>query len=35
MEKQKRLMSNSIVTLTVAPFVDHLLKVYDVDKIEK
>ncbi len=33
--KQKRLMSRSIVTLTVAPFVDHLLKVYDVQKIEK
>jgi GH18 family chitinase len=34
-DKQKRLMSNSIVTLTAAPFVDHLLKVYEVQKIEK
>ncbi|CAF4486412.1 unnamed protein product [Rotaria sp. Silwood1] len=33
--KQKRLMTRAIVTLTVAPFVDHLLKAYEVQKIEK
>ncbi|CAF5121981.1 unnamed protein product, partial [Rotaria magnacalcarata] len=33
--KQKRMMTNAIVTLTAAPFVGHLLKVYDVQKIEK
>ncbi|UJR15986.1 hypothetical protein I4U23_002905 [Adineta vaga] len=33
--KQKRLMPQMIVTLTVAPFIDHLSKVYDVQKIEK
>lgn len=34
-DRQRRLMNNAIVTLTVAPFVDHLRKVYDVSKIEK
>ncbi|CAF1206330.1 unnamed protein product [Adineta ricciae] len=33
--KQKRLMPQMIVTLTAAPFIDHLSKVYDVQKIEK
>ncbi|CAF1051130.1 unnamed protein product [Didymodactylos carnosus] len=34
--KQKRLMSShSFVSLTAAPFVDHLHKAYDVKKIEK
>ncbi|CAF3689335.1 unnamed protein product [Adineta steineri] len=33
--KQKRLMSNTIITLTAAPFIDHLPKVYDVHKFEK
>ncbi len=33
--KQKRLMLRSIVTLTAAPFVENLLKVYDIRKIER
>ncbi|CAF0915702.1 unnamed protein product [Rotaria sp. Silwood1] len=31
--KQKRLMLRSIITLTAAPFVENLLKVYDIEKI--
>lgn len=33
--KQKRLMLRSTVTLTAAPFVENLLKVYDIRKIER
>ncbi|CAF4160680.1 unnamed protein product, partial [Rotaria magnacalcarata] len=31
--KQKRLMLRSMITLTAAPFVENLLKVYDIEKI--
>ncbi|CAF1041420.1 unnamed protein product [Adineta steineri] len=32
--KQRRLMHRTIITLTAAPFVENLLKVYDIRKIE-